>query len=116
MYSFCDSVWLGRFIKRLDLDSLPLFLNVMRGEMSLVGPHPVSPNVAKRATEISPQFADRTNVKPGLVSLVSLSDEDCDLQGALALDLFYVKHRDFKLDMTILSRLLAVQLKNLIRY
>ena len=96
----------GRFIRQTRIDELPQLLNVLRGDMSLVGPRPERPHfVGELAREI-PGYETRTRVKPGITGWAQVnypygaSVEDAREKHAY--DLYYLKHRGFLLDLLIL--------------
>ena len=101
----------GRFLRRTRLDELPNVVNVLRGEMSLVGPRPERPEfVAQLESEI-PFYRTRLLVRPGLTGWAQVNYPYGDsVQGALEkleYDLYYVKHRSLFFDMWILVRTMA---------
>lgn len=97
---------LGRILRDTHLDELPQLCNVLRGEMSLIGPRPERPEIARRIEEILPDFARRLDVKPGMTGLAQLrlpADTDiAQIQHKLAHDLFYLQHLGPLLDVRIL--------------
>jgi lipopolysaccharide/colanic/teichoic acid biosynthesis glycosyltransferase len=92
----------GRFLRRTSLDELPQFWNVVRGEMSLVGPRPVIPYEA----EIYPDaYRERFQVKPGITGLWQVSGRNQRTYDEMVqLDIEYVRHRSLKLYLGILAR------------
>ncbi|MGQ9682317.1 MAG: sugar transferase [Anaerolineae bacterium] len=98
----------GRFLRRSHLDELPQFLNVVRGEMSIVGPRPERPEFAEVLAKQIPFYRVRHAVKPGLAGWAMLqqgyasSTEDALLK--LQYDLYYIKHQSLWLDLVILVR------------
>jgi lipopolysaccharide/colanic/teichoic acid biosynthesis glycosyltransferase len=93
---------LGAWLRRTSLDELPQLINVMRGEMSLVGPRPMLPWEAQLLGELHRQ---RFTVKPGITGLWQVSGRSRLSMGrALELDLEYTRRRSLVLDLTILVR------------
>jgi lipopolysaccharide/colanic/teichoic acid biosynthesis glycosyltransferase len=97
---------IGRILRDTHLDELPQLWNVLRGEMSLVGPRPERPGIARRIEAEVPGFGLRLLVKPGLTGLAQLRlppDVDiADVPHKLAQDLFYLRHQGPLLDLLIL--------------
>lgn len=91
----------GRFIRRTSIDELPQLVNVVRGEMSLVGPRPDVP--AQRADYTQAEWMERCSVRPGLTGLAQakLRSEGTHAQ-RVALDLQYVRAAGVALDLRIL--------------
>jgi lipopolysaccharide/colanic/teichoic acid biosynthesis glycosyltransferase len=95
---------LGALLRRSSLDELPQLVNVLRGEMSLVGPRPVLPWEAKMFDE---PHQRRFQVKPGITGLWQVSGRSrLSMRTALELDVEYVVRRSFILDLAILARTL----------
>lgn len=92
----------GRVLRRYSLDELPQLWNVLRGDMSLVGPRPPLPSeVARYADDVRRRLA----VKPGLTGLWQISGRsDLSWEEAVRLDLRYVEHWSLSLDLVILAR------------
>jgi lipopolysaccharide/colanic/teichoic acid biosynthesis glycosyltransferase len=105
---------IGRVLRRWRLDEIPQMLNVLRGDMSLVGPRPEMPNVAAALATKLPGYGRRHVAKPGLTGLcqVSPSYEGFDsidgLAARLAEDLAYVDNLCMALDMKICLRTVSV--------
>jgi exopolysaccharide biosynthesis polyprenyl glycosylphosphotransferase len=103
---------IGRIMRRTRIDELPQLFNVLRGEMSLVGPRPERPHFVAQLDSQIPFHADRTRVKPGITGWAQVnypygaSVEDA--RQKLAYDLYYVKHRSLLLDLTILMATVRV--------
>jgi lipopolysaccharide/colanic/teichoic acid biosynthesis glycosyltransferase len=92
--------WLGRLLRRTSLDELPQLLNVLSGEMSLVGPRPLLPEYLNRYT---PQQARRHEVQPGITGLAQIRGRNALGWGErLSLDVWYVDHQSLRLDLQIL--------------
>lgn len=92
----------GRFIRRTSLDELPQLLNVLKGEMSVVGPRPDVP--AQRALYTEADWRARCSVRPGITGLAqALLRSEATPQQRLDLDLRYVRERSLWLDLRILA-------------
>jgi lipopolysaccharide/colanic/teichoic acid biosynthesis glycosyltransferase len=96
----------GRFLRQTHLDELPQLWNVLRGDMSLVGPRPERPEFFARLEQAIPQYAERLTVRPGLTGLAQMKlPPDTDLRSVrrkLAYDLHYIERRRPGLDLRIL--------------
>jgi lipopolysaccharide/colanic/teichoic acid biosynthesis glycosyltransferase len=92
----------GRVLRRTSLDELPQLWNVIRGEMSLVGPRPSIPYEVER---YPPHWLDRFAVKPGVTGLWQVSGR-CELtiEQMVALDIEYVRRRSLRLNVWIMLR------------
>jgi lipopolysaccharide/colanic/teichoic acid biosynthesis glycosyltransferase/glycosyltransferase involved in cell wall biosynthesis len=96
----------GRFLRSSSLDELPEMVNVLRGEMSLVGPRPL---LVDYLDLYSPEQARRHLVRPGITGLAQVSGRnDMPWAEKFALDVWYVDHRSIWLDLRILLRTLWV--------
>ena len=92
----------GRFLRRTSLDEIPPLINVLRGEMSLVGPRPEMPFIVER---YEPWQAARLEVKPGLTGLWQVAGrKNLPLHENLEYDFFYVRNRSLALDLEIILR------------
>lgn len=92
----------GRFIRRTSLDELPQFLNVLRGDMSLVGPRPIVEEELARYGGSSAVFL---SLKPGLTGLWQISGRnDISYDERVKLDIYYVEHWSILLDIKILLK------------
>jgi sugar transferase EpsL len=93
---------LGRRLRALSLDELPELWNVLRGDMSLVGPRPLLMQYLPRYT---PEQARRHEVRPGITGLAQVSGRNAlTWEQRFALDLEYVEQRDLRMDIDILVR------------
>jgi exopolysaccharide biosynthesis polyprenyl glycosylphosphotransferase len=98
----------GRFLRRTRIDELPQFLNVLRGEMSLVGPRPEQPAIVAKLEDEIPFFGYRHLVKPGITGWAQIhqgyaaSVEESATK--LSYDLYYVRRYSLLLDLDILAR------------
>lgn len=96
----------GRILRVTHLDELPQLWNVLRGDMTLVGPRPERPEIAAKLELAIPQYAERTQVLPGLTGLAQVQlPPDTDLESVrrkLICDLEYMDRRNSWLDLRIL--------------
>lgn len=93
---------LGRALRASSLDELPELVNVLRGEMSLVGPRPLLVDYLSLYT---PEQARRHDVRPGLTGLAQVSGRNATTwEDRLALDVWYVDNRTLRLDLQIMAR------------
>lgn len=99
---------LGQFLRTTHLDELPQLFNVLRGEMSLVGPRPERPEVivGKGLSDFVPGYKHRLDVKPGVTGFAQLQlPADIDLRGVrhkVAYDLHYIANRTLWLDLRLI--------------
>lgn len=104
----------GRFLRKSRLDELPQFYNILKGDMSVIGPRPERPKFVKELSKSIPFYQTRHIVKPGLTGWAqvnsrygsSLDDSLVKLQ----YDLYYIKHRSFLLDLNIVFKTLSTVL------
>jgi exopolysaccharide biosynthesis polyprenyl glycosylphosphotransferase len=96
----------GRILRKARLDELPQLLNVLWGEMSLVGPRPERPEFADELNAKYPYFRLRTALKPGITGWAQIRHgyvgDVAGFEEKLALDLFYMKRRSLSMDLVIL--------------
>jgi lipopolysaccharide/colanic/teichoic acid biosynthesis glycosyltransferase len=96
----------GRWLRRTHIDELPQLWNVLRGEMSLMGPRPERPEFIPHLQEALPLYHLRRTVRPGVTGLAQVQlPPDTDLESVrrkLAYDLYYVQHRNLWLDLRLL--------------
>ncbi|HMB06520.1 MAG TPA: sugar transferase [Isosphaeraceae bacterium] len=97
---------IGRLLRRTHLDELPQLWNVLRGEMSLVGPRPERPEIVRSLEIAIPRYADRLAVRPGLTGLAQVQlPPDVDQESVrrkLALDLRYIERANLWLDLRLM--------------
>lgn len=92
----------GRFIRRVSLDEVPQLLNVLRGEMSIVGPRPGLP---EEVAQYQPWHRQRLEVSPGLTGLWQVSGRsDLSFDEMCLLDIYYIENWSLGLDLTIMLR------------
>jgi Undecaprenyl-phosphate galactose phosphotransferase WbaP len=100
--------WIGRILRRTSLDELPQLWNILRGEMSLVGPRPI---VQDEVAKYGERFALYQKVRPGLSGLWQVSGRNDVTYGErVALDCYYVRNWSVWLDLVILARTVRVVL------
>jgi lipopolysaccharide/colanic/teichoic acid biosynthesis glycosyltransferase len=96
----------GRFLRSWSLDELPQLVNVLRGEMALVGPRPVIPYEVERYPE---RYLQRFTVKPGLTGLWQVSGRnERTYEEMVRFDIEYARHASLLLDLRILAKTLPV--------
>jgi len=95
----------GKFLRKSHVDELPQLWNVLRGDMSLIGPRPERPELVGSLEKALPRYRDRLLVKPGLTGLAQIQlPPDSDIESVrkkLMLDRVYVYHRSLWLDVRI---------------
>lgn len=92
----------GRWLRSTSLDELPELLNVLKGEMSLVGPRPL---LVKYLSRYNPQQRRRHEVRPGLTGWVQVNGRNAlNWEQKFEFDIWYVDHQSFWLDLQILFR------------
>jgi exopolysaccharide biosynthesis polyprenyl glycosylphosphotransferase len=100
---------LGRWLRRLSLDEIPQLLNVLKGDMSLVGPRPP---LAREVASYPADMRRRLVVKPGLTGLWQVSGRsDLSWEESIRLDLTYVENWSLTMDLAILARTLSAVLR-----
>jgi sugar transferase (PEP-CTERM system associated) len=120
----CGPVWacegdpritrVGRIIRKLRIDELPQLWNVLRGNMSFVGPRPERPYFAERLKKIIPYYGERFSVKPGVTGWAQIlypygaSDEDA--LEKLKYDLYYIKNMSLVMDLMVIFHTVKIVL------
>jgi len=98
----------GAFLRRTSLDELPNLLNVLRGEMSLIGPRPTLPAQVEQYT---PRQRGRLQIRPGITGWAQVNGRaSLPWEERIELDLYYIEHRSPALDLKILWRTVAMVL------
>jgi lipopolysaccharide/colanic/teichoic acid biosynthesis glycosyltransferase len=99
----------GRLLRRLSLDELPQLINVLRGEMSLVGPRPALPEEVAVYSEY--WHYDRLEARPGITGLWQVSGRsELSFEECVRLDLFYTENWSLAYDLYIVAKTVAVLL------
>ncbi len=97
---------IGRFIRQHHLDELPQFWNVLKGDMSFIGPRPERQFFIDQIMEHNPRYTDLYQIRPGVTSYATLYNGYTDtmekMLKRLDYDLYYLEHRSFLLDIKIL--------------
>jgi len=102
----------GGFLRKSRIDELPQLFNVLKGEMSLVGPRPERPSFVEEFSRNSPDYARRLEVKPGITGWWQVNcPYHSPLEERVEYDLFYVENLSPSLDSKILFKTLFVLLK-----
>jgi len=99
----------GKFLRKTRIDELPQLINILRGELSFIGPRPELPTIAEVYKKAIPYYQMRHLIPPGLSGWAQIKDTDAPRGGAdvertqrkLSYDLYYLSNRSFGLDMTI---------------
>ncbi|GAL61457.1 sugar transferase [Algibacter lectus] len=104
----------GKFLRHSRLDEIPQFINILKGDMSLIGPRPERPRFVSELSSVLPFYETRHIVKPGLTGWAQVktrygsSVDDSLLK--LQYDLYYIKHRSFFLDINILVKTISTMI------
>jgi len=105
---------IGKFIRKTRIDELPQLFNVLKGEMSFVGPRPERPEFVEEFSKTIPFYAERHRVKPGITGWAQISypygASEKDTVEKLQYDLYYVKNYNLLLDVSILLQTVEVVL------
>ena len=109
---------LGSFLRRTSLDELPQFFNVLKGDMSVVGPRPhINVQTEKYIKEID-NYLIRNSVKPGITGLAQISGfrgeviKKADIKNRVKFDIFYIENWSFFLDLKIIFQTILQVFKN----
>ena len=105
----------GNILRKTRIDELPQVINILKSEMSFVGPRPELPELAAELEKIIPFYGQRTLTKPGLTGPDQISGEyhspsRQDSLKKLQYDLFYIKNRSLFLDLSIILKTIATVL------
>lgn len=102
----------GKYIRKMHIDELPQFFNVIKGEMSIVGPRPERPEIVAKLKEVIVDYEKRLNVKPGITGLAQVwhkYDETLeDVKKKIKYDLLYIRKMCLLVDLRILFQTVIV--------
>lgn len=109
---------LGAFLRRTQIDEIPQFWNVLRGDIALIGPRPEIPHFVTEYARVIPYYETRHLIQPGISGWAQIKHASppkfkLDVEATkqkLSYDLFYFKHRSFALDMEIVLRTIKILL------
>jgi sugar transferase (PEP-CTERM system associated) len=106
--------WVGKLLRKTRLDELPQLWNVLRGDMSFVGPRPERPHFVEKLRKVIPYYDERHAVRPGITGWAQVKfpygSTLEDAEGKLEFDLFYVKHMSLLFDVAIVLETAKVML------
>lgn len=92
----------GKFIRKTSIDELPQLVNVLKGDMSLVGPRPSLP---REVSEFEPWMLERLSVKPGITCIWQVSGRnDIEFEDWMKLDIKYVREKSIRLDLRLIFK------------
>lgn len=104
----------GKFLRKTRIDEIPQFINILKGEMGVIGPRPERPFFVKEIAEIMPFYETRHVIKPGLTGWAqvnySYGESLDDSLVKLQYDLYYIKHRSIFLDLNITIKTISTVL------
>ncbi|QQQ86119.1 sugar transferase [Peptacetobacter hiranonis] len=101
----------GRFIRKTRIDEIPQLFNILKGDMSLIGPRPERPQFTEQFNREIPGFINRLAVKPGLTGWAQVNGGyDMTPAEKLVEDIYYIKNRSVLLDFKIIFKTVAVVL------
>ncbi|MDU4860453.1 MAG: sugar transferase [Terrisporobacter othiniensis] len=99
----------GKFIRKTRIDEIPQFLNILKGEMSVIGPRPERPTLTMEFNDEIPGFINRLVVKPGLTGYAQVhGGYEISPEDKIKEDLYYIKNRSVFLDLSILFKTVKV--------
>ena len=101
----------GKFIRKTRIDEIPQLFNILKGDMSIIGPRPERPSFTEEFNQEIPGFIDRLAVKPGLTGWAQVNGGyDITPKEKLIEDIYYIKNRSILLDFKILFKTVKVVL------
>ena len=99
----------GSIIRKTRIDELPQLINIIKGEMAIIGPRPERPEFIEEFLNEIPDFNDRLAVKPGITGWAQVNGGyELSPKEKLKYDQYYIEHENFKLDILILFKTIKV--------
>ena len=98
---------IGRYLRKTGLDEIPQLINIIRGEMTLIGPRPLTQYDIDRLGWTGPECEDRWSVTPGITGLAQLT-KICSADLSLKNDLYYARNKSIRMDIDIFWRSLLI--------
>lgn len=99
----------GNFIRRYRIDELPQIINIIKGDMAIIGPRPERPEFIKEFLKDVPNFNDRLEVRPGITGWAQVNGGyDLSPREKLEYDIYYIQHESSKLDFIVLLKTIKV--------
>lgn len=99
----------GNFIRKTRIDEIPQLFNILKGDMSIIGPRPERPSFTLEFNEEIPGFINRLSVKPGLTGWAQVNGGyDITPEEKLKADIYYIQNRSFSMDANILLKTVKV--------
>lgn len=100
---------IGKFIRKTRIDEIPQLFNILKGDMSLIGPRPERPELTYEFDKEIPGFIERLYIKPGLTGLAQVNGGyDISPKDKLKWDMIYIKNRSILLDISIILKTVGV--------
>lgn len=100
---------IGKFIRKTRIDEIPQLFNILKGDMSLIGPRPERPELTYKFNEEIPGFINRLCIKPGLTGLAQVNGGyDISPKEKLKLDMIYIENRTIFMDINIIFKTVHV--------
>jgi len=99
----------GKVLRAIHFDELPQIINILRGDMSIVGPRPERPEIAEQYCEIIPEFNYRLKVKAGLTGYAQVFGKyNTRPIDKLKLDIYYIQHQNLILDIELIFKTVKI--------
>ncbi|PLX28755.1 hypothetical protein C0581_01175 [Candidatus Parcubacteria bacterium] len=109
--------WIGKFLRKSRLDELPQAWNLLRGDITLIGPRPERPEIVEKLVDQMAYYPLRHTVKPGITGWAAVHQHYTDTLETslqkLQYDLFYIKNRSFIMDLSIVLKTIRVVLRGM---